>query len=419
MGTSQSTDQPYGQIITDEKTLERLFRTSYTRWVDDAHKRLGPDGALAAPRVVSKAFHLAWQDRKRFHSQEELDAFIGAQIHHGATREISRKAGLHRMDSIGGAAKTKHDTHELTVDEAWDRLKQTLQGGAPEAYRQRASSARHEAAAHVAGLAKKKNWWPAIILGVVGLAAALGGVYAVRSAGEDRAVVNALAAPDVRNHETSYGQQVNITLDDGTVARLGPESKLTVPNRFGIGLRAVRIEGSANFDVKTIGEQPFDVRAGRVAILATGTSFVVRKYRDESNVIVHVKEGTVQVRFGDTTRTLQANTSLLVDSAGAMSVPSTEQVNEAAGWVDGTVNIAGQTLRYILPQLKRWYGLDVKVPDASLLDRKVFLNAKSNSPREALTSIEKSGNLKFSYVGENMVFQDAQAPAATRGTKAR
>jgi transmembrane sensor len=418
MGTSQSTDNPSGQLITDEKTLERLFRAGYARWIDDAHKRLGPDGAQAAPRVVSKAFHLAWQDRKRFHSQEELDAFIGAQIHHGATREISRKAGLHRMDNIGGAAKTKHDTHEMNVDEAWDRLKHTLQGGAPEAYRQRASSARHEAAAHVAGLAKQKNWLPAIILGVVGLAAALGVMVWVQSAGEDRAVVNALAAPDVRNHETSYGQQVNITLDDGTVARLGPESKLTVPNKFGIGLRSVRIDGSALFDVKTVGEQPFDVRAGKVAVLATGTKFVVRKYREESNVIVNVKEGTVQVRFGDTTRTVQSGTSIMVDSSGNMTVPSTDQVNEAAAWSDGKVTIAGQTLQYVLPQLKRWYGLDVKVPDASLLDRKVFLSAASNSPREALTSIERSGGLKFSYIGENMVFQDT-APSGKRGTKAR
>jgi ferric-dicitrate binding protein FerR (iron transport regulator) len=418
MGTSQSTDQPSGQLITDEKTLERLFRASYPRWIDDAHKRLGPDGAQAAPRVVSKAFHLAWQDRKRFHSQEELDAFIGAQIHHGSTREISRKAGLHRLDNIGGAGKAKHETHEMNVDEAWDRLKHTLQGGAPEAYRQRASSARHEAAAHVAGLAQKKNWWPAIILGVVALAAALGGRLLVRSAGADRAVTNALAAPDVRNHETSYGQQVNVTLDDGTVARLGPESKLTVPNKFGIGLRSVRIEGTALFDVKTIGEQQFDVRAGKVAALATGTKFVVRKYRDEPNVIVSVKEGTVLVRAGDSTRTIQAGTSIMVDSLGVMTVPSTDQVNEAAAWSDGKVTIAGQNLQYVLPQLKRWYGLEVRVPDASLLQRKVFLSAAANSPREALTSIEKSGGLKFSYVGENMVFQDT-VPSGRRGTKAR
>src|SRR5687767_13848159 len=160
MSGTSSTEQPSGQIITDEKTLERLFRAHYAKWIADAKNRLGAEASPSAPRVVSKAFHLAWQDRKRFHSQEELDAFLGAQIHHGATREVSRRAGLHRMDhheGLGGA-KTKHDTHEMSVDEAWDRLQHTLQGGAPEAYRARASSARHEAAEHMKGLGQERSY---------------------------------------------------------------------------------------------------------------------------------------------------------------------------------------------------------------------------------------------------------------------
>jgi transmembrane sensor len=414
MSGTSSTEQPSGQIITDEKTLERLFRAQYVKWIADAKNRLGAEAESAAPRVVSKAFHLAWQDRKRFHSQEELDAFLGAQIHHGATREVSRRAGLHRMDhheGLGGA-KTKHDTHEMSVDEAWDRLQHTLQGGAPEAYRARASNARHEAAKNVKDIGKERSWTPAIVVGLVGLAAALVGIWAVRKVGADRAVTNALAAPDVRNYETSYSQQADITLDDSTIARVGPETKLTVPNKFGIGIRAVKVEGTASFDVKQVQEQPFEVRVGNTAVIATGTVFVVRKYRDEPHAIVHVKKGSVNIRVGEVVRPVAEGNSILVTNEGQMSVPSAEQVSEAAAWTDGTVNIPGQTLRYMIPQLKRWYGLDVKVPDASLLERKVFLSAAINSPKEALASVEKSAGVKFAYIGENMVFQDT---VPTRG----
>ena len=65
-----------GQLIKDEQTLERLFRANYAKFIADAKNRLGADASSSAPRVVSKAFHLAWQDRKRFHSQEELLAFM-------------------------------------------------------------------------------------------------------------------------------------------------------------------------------------------------------------------------------------------------------------------------------------------------------------------------------------------------------
>ena len=67
--TNQPTDQPYGQLITDQQALERLFRANYAKWVADAKRRLG-DAAPAAPRVVSKAFHLAWQDRQRFRNPD-------------------------------------------------------------------------------------------------------------------------------------------------------------------------------------------------------------------------------------------------------------------------------------------------------------------------------------------------------------
>lgn len=417
--TSQSTDQPYGQIITDEKALERLFRAQYAKWIADAKERLGAEAAPSAPRVVSKAFHLAWQDRQRFHSQEELDAFIGAQIHHGATREVSRRAGLHRMDhheGLGGA-KTKHEIHEMNVDEAWDRLHHTLQGGAPEAYRARASTARHEAAEHVKNLAVERNWKPAVALGAVAVLILLAGIWWIQKAGADRAVASALAAPDARKYETSFFQQVNVTLDDGTVVRLGPESRLTVPKRFAIGLRSVGIEGIGNFDVKQVGSEPFDVRVGSASILATGTVFVVQKFKDDANALVWVKEGSVQVRVGETVRPVSANTSVTISNDGAISIASAEQVSEATTWTRDTVTIQGKPLRAVLPLLRRWYGLDIKVPNATLLDRQAFVLAPADRQREAIASVEKSAGVRFTYVGETMVFEDTVAGAGTK-TKA-
>lgn len=417
--TPQPPDQQYGQLITDETVLERLFREHYPRWIADAKNRLGTDAATAAPRVVSKAFHLAWQDRKRFHSMEELDAFLGAQIHHGATREISRRAGLHRMDhheGLGGA-KTKHETHEMTVDEAWDRLQHTLAGGAPEAYRKRASAARHEAAEHVKELARERNWKPTLIIGAVVIAVALGVIVWVQKAGASRAITSALAAPDARKVETSYGQQANIPLHDGTIVRVGPETKLTIPSRFGPELRAVKIEGAASFEVKQAMEKPFEVRIGPAAVLARGTVFTVRKYPDDSNVVVHVKEGTVDVLVGEAIRNVATGMSYVVSNTGEIRVPSAEELAEASTWADGTVSIHGRTLRQALPQLKRWYGLDIKVPDSRLLDRPVYVSAKLDSPREAIAAVEKSGGVKWGYIGENMVFQDTVP--TRRSTKRR
>ena len=99
------------------------------------------------------------------------------------------------------------------------------------------------------------------------------------------------------------------------------------------------------------------------------------------------------------------------------SLPSAEELDEARTWADGNVTIVGHTLRYVLPQMKRWYGLDIHVPDTKLLDRKVFVRAALNSPKEAITSVEQSGGLKFAYIGDNMAFQDTVPGKAKPATK--
>ena len=411
--TSQPTDQPYGRLITDEQALERLFRAQFSALLVDARAHL-PGAEMAAPRVVSKAFHMAWNDRAQFKTTEELTAYLKNSIQHGAARELSRRAGLHRADhAISGStdggehAVTHHDVSEMSVDEAWDRLQHTLHGGAPEAYRKRASSARHEAAEHMAALGKTRSWKPiaGMIAAVVVAVAAL--TWFMNRQGQDREISQALAAADARKYETSFGQQANVSLDDGTTVTLGPDSRLTVPVQFNQGIRAVKIEGTAHFTVPASEAEPFQVRAGDAAIAVTGTVFTVRRFPADTQVVVHVREGSIQLRQSEERREVGTGMSYLVTNGGSMRVPTTEELNEASAWVDGKIVLAGRSLREVLPELRRWFGLNIHVADEELLAREVFVSAPITSDAQAIASVEQSGKLTFTYVGNNMTFMDA------------
>jgi ferric-dicitrate binding protein FerR (iron transport regulator) len=295
----------------------------------------------------------------------------------------------------------------MTVDDAWTRLEHTLHGTVPEAQRQRASISRHEAAEHMAALGKKRNWVPVIVGGIAAVLAVVAAFWYFDKQGEPRRIESALSNPDVRKYDTGPGQLVNVTLDDQTVVRLAPQTRLTVPKLFGPKMRAVKVDGAAHFNVVQAMEREFLVYAGDVVLVARGTAFTVRAYAEDSAVVVDVREGTVELRRGEEIRTVAQGTSLRAKFRGAIEAPSVAQLQEASGWVRDTVTIQERTLRYILPQLKRFYGLDVKVPDAKLLDRPVFLHAALTSPREAIASVEKSAGVVFSYVGETMTFQDS------------
>src|SRR5437763_1990050 len=80
--------------------------------------------------------------------------------------------------------------------------------------------------------------------------------------------------------------------------------------------------------------------------------------------------------------------------------PTAVELQEATSWNDKTLTIANRQLRDVLSQLKRWYGVDIKVPDLTLLDRRVTLQASLDSPKEAITGVEQSANVKFGYEGK-------------------
>ena len=122
-----------------------------------------------------------------------------------------------------------------------------------------------------------------------------------------------------------------------------------------------------------------------------------------------LKEGTANVKVGDSTRAVKTGQALFVKK-NLMREPTAPELQEATTWNDKTLTIANRTLRDVLPQLKRWYGLDIKVVDLPLLDRPVSFQSSLDSQMEAIKGIESSAHVKFGYEGKTMVFRDATAP---------
>ena len=272
---------------------------------------------------------------------------------------------------------------------------------------------RHDAAGHVADLAKKRSWKVPIAIGIVAAALVAGGIWYVDRLGDEGAVTGALAAADARTHVATTAQLAKVTLDDGTQATLTPESKLIVPKQFGDLMRAVKLEGEATFTVVQGQRKPLEIRAGNTKTLVTGTVLTIRAFPSESSVVVALKDGTASVKVGDSTRVVGAGKALFVKNT-AMREATTPELEEATSWNEQTLTIANRQLRDVLPQLKRWYGLDIKVIDTPLLDRMVTIQAPLDSPKEAINAVQQSANVQFAWApdGKTMVFNDAKkAPA--------
>src|SRR6185312_11690286 len=90
---------------------------------------------------------------------------------------------------------------------------------------------------------------------------------------------------------TRTGEQIQVTLPDGSQVSLGARSKLTVA--YTRGARDVRLEaGEAFFAVQKNAARPFRVHVLDGVVTAVGTAFDVRTTNDR--VLVAVAEGVVQ-----------------------------------------------------------------------------------------------------------------------------
>ena len=258
----------------DERALERLFRDRFAELSAEARAELDVDGTQA-PRVVEDAFLSAWKARSRFETPESLEAFLHERVHMNAVRERSRRAALHRFEAHGHHTHaTHHATPTASVDEAWRHVSTILHAPKPDADSHvRVDVSRHEAAEHVKAIGRRPPWvWPTVVALVLGVVMFAGLRWMDRTSATT-AVTKALASQDARALASRAGQRASITLGDRSQVTLGSESRLIVPPGFNETLRAVKLDGTAAFNVASIPRLPFEVRAGGASIVATGSAF--------------------------------------------------------------------------------------------------------------------------------------------------
>jgi transmembrane sensor len=411
LNESQGTLTPF---LADETALRRLFDAEYSAYLVSARSQLG-DASAQAPRVVETAFVNAWTERSRLRDAGQVKAFLTNEVHHGAARALSRRAAAHRFGTHGGrddvSSGSRTSGGAADAEQSWQQISAAIQSEGhktTDAHAAVADAGRHEAAAHMKTVGKEASWVMPVAVGVVALGASVAAALYVSRLGEGDAAYSATHNASIQPLASSPGQIGTVTLSDGTKMRMGPDTKIFIADGFPTKVRALRVDGTAQFDVAANQELAFRVVAKRTQVIATGTSFVVSDYPTDSAVAVLVREGSVTVKSGKQSTAVAANQTLMVDRSTQRAATDDERA-EAFGWTDGRVVVAHRQLRDVVAQLTRWFNLDIKVPDLKLLDREAGFNVSLDSSRAAIAQVERSANVKFAYEGESKVFRDAMS----------
>lgn len=402
----------------DESALERLVRSHYASLHERARERL-KDEPAAAPRLVVAAMLELWQERARFKSGSEIEAFLNEELRNRASAVRSRMAAVHRFERTEGV---KHATHaEPGVDQVWADLQASLHRPAVDpaaASRARGDHARHDAADHIAHVAERRSITGPAIAIALGAIVLVGAFWWMGRSSRETVIAEMLTTAEKDAVTTLAGQIGSLSLADGSTARLGAESRLVIVPEFGRKYRTVRVAGSASITVAPGNDVPFELRAGdAVATVGTaGGTVMVSDYESEPHRIISAEAGEVHVRAGEESRTLAAGSAVLIARDGSMREPTAGELSRAFGWTDGRLVLDNVPAGDAAKAMWRWYGMQVSVPDSAVAARPVSMDVSLESSQAALAAIETGANAQFAWVDGKMVIRE---PVPARGARRR
>ncbi len=186
-----------------------------------------------------------------------------------------------------------------------------------------------------------------------------------------------------RTMTTGAGEVATVTLGDGTVVHLGPESQLDFT---GQGYeREVSLDGRAYFAVTSDASRPFRVRLAKGTVEVLGTRFDVHSRGEDLQVTV--VEGLVEMEADGGLVRVEANQLGVARVGQAPTVSEVGDVFEVINWLGRFLAFESTPLAEVAVELGRRFGMSVEVTDPDLRQRTVTAWFGDQSPDDLMRGI--------------------------------
>lgn len=162
------------------------------------------------------------------------------------------------------------------------------------------------------------------------------------------------------------GQQVEVTLSDGTHVWLNARSELSYPVSFGGDAREVRLKGEAFFNVAKHPDKRFVVNAGRCDVEVLGTEFDVEAY-SEGEFSTALIRGSVKVTdkaSPDHPVVLKPNNKVTLRSGGLRVAPLTDLSQYS--WREGLITFKNINFRDLMAKLEKCFDVRIIIETSRL-----------------------------------------------------
>ena len=206
--------------------------------------------------------------------------------------------------------------------------------------------------------------------------------------------------------KTTIGEQLELTLADGSIATLNTNSQIEVT--FSAQQRVIRLlQGEAHFDVFKDPTRPLKVLVSGKSVQAVGTAFSVRK-KSGTDIEVAVDKGLVavyQVKANSEQQSVSAlkasldagDVLTIADEHSQLIEYNLEEMEERLAWREGMIVINDETLDYVINEFGRYSEKKVFLADRKMGETRVAGYFRLGDVDALLIALEKNFKIRSEY----------------------
>lgn len=207
------------------------------------------------------------------------------------------------------------------------------------------------------------------------------------------------------------GSVSEMYLPDGTHIFLNSGSEIKYSVDGAEHMREIFLSGEAWFQVAKNKEKPFLVHTSSYDVLVKGTSFNVKAYPDEKEVVTTLDEGCLQVRSTDELKlteepVLKPGEQLIYNKESKKMHIDEVNTRWYSSWKDNKLVFINMSLKDLGVLLERKFGVEIEITDQNILNYHYDGTIKDETIIEVLDILKHTLPIQYRIVGQKIIIQN-------------
>ena len=193
---------------------------------------------------------------------------------------------------------------------------------------------------------------------------------------------------------TRSGETRSLTLPDGSLIRMAPETRILYPSVFDKKQREIYLQGEAYADIVHMETCPFEIHSDEITVRVLGTEFNFSAYSADSECELALVDGSVEMLVAgtDINHSVRMKTGDMVRYdrvTGSVDKQRFSADTYLANAQRGGLQFSNRKMKDIAHCLERKFGAEIIIEDASIGEERFFASFING---EDLPSILESFN---------------------------